>query len=205
MSSTFFPVSAASASGSNEPECEPSRSARSIPSAEAYSPSTGPVFQSTETFVLCGGFPCQDLSVSGKRKGLSGDRSSLLYDLIGLLSKTSGTLGAAGCPNCGASCGPRDMPLCRFECEPVIWARRTKDPASSLLPTPTASSYGSCRGGGMGRVGKWRPSLHSLKILHPEDWERMMGYPIGWTAGELSEIPSFRKSLRSSGGASWER
>lgn len=62
--------------------------------------------------------------------------------------------------------------------------RTMNAPASSLLPTPTASSYGSCRGGGMGRVGKWRHSLHSLKILHPHDWERMMGFPIGWTAVE---------------------
>jgi hypothetical protein len=33
-----------------------------------------------------------------------------------------------------------------------------------------------------GRVGKWRPSLHSHGIQHPEDWERMMGFPTGWTA-----------------------
>ena len=41
MSSTFSAGLAASASGSNEPECEPSRSARSIHSAGACSPSTG--------------------------------------------------------------------------------------------------------------------------------------------------------------------
>jgi hypothetical protein len=37
MSSTFFPVSAASASGSKEPECEPSRSVRSSRSPAAFS------------------------------------------------------------------------------------------------------------------------------------------------------------------------
>ena len=31
-----------------------------------------------------------------------------------------------------------------------------------LLPTPTATSYGTNRGGGAGRVGKVRPSLRSL-------------------------------------------
>jgi len=45
-----------------------------------------PVFEDVRTFpaaghvdVLCGGFPCQDLSVAGKRAGLGGPRSSLFF------------------------------------------------------------------------------------------------------------------------------
>jgi DNA (cytosine-5)-methyltransferase 1 len=30
--------------------------------------------------LLCGGFPCQDLSVAGQRKGLAGDRSGLFHE-----------------------------------------------------------------------------------------------------------------------------
>jgi DNA (cytosine-5)-methyltransferase 1 len=30
--------------------------------------------------ILCGGFPCQDLSVAGRQAGLSGDRSGLWYE-----------------------------------------------------------------------------------------------------------------------------
>lgn len=32
--------------------------------------------------VLCGGFPCQDVSVAGKRKGLAGERSSLWFEFL---------------------------------------------------------------------------------------------------------------------------
>jgi DNA (cytosine-5)-methyltransferase 1 len=32
--------------------------------------------------VICGGFPCQDLSVAGKRAGLAGERSGLFYDAM---------------------------------------------------------------------------------------------------------------------------
>jgi hypothetical protein len=181
MCSISSAASAASASDSSEREPAQSHSVKPTSIAGPSSPSAGPTFLSMETFAVCAGFPCQDLSVSGLRQGLAGSRSSLAYDLIGLLSKTSPIPGDDGCPSCGASCGPEGMPRCRFECEPQTWARTTNAPASTLLPTPTASSYGSCRGGGMGRVGKWRHSLHSLKILHPHDWERMMGFPIGWT------------------------
>lgn len=76
--------------------------------------------------------------------------------------KTSHTSGASGCPNCGAASLESDIPVCRFECEPLTWERRTKGRESISLPTPTARSYGSCRGGGSGRVGKWRMSLHSM-------------------------------------------
>jgi hypothetical protein len=55
-----------------------------------------------------------------------------------------------------------DTPACRFECAPVTWEPPISVPESSLLPTPTASSYGSCRGGGSGRVGKWRASLSAM-------------------------------------------
>jgi DNA (cytosine-5)-methyltransferase 1 len=30
--------------------------------------------------LICGGFPCQDLSITGKRKGLAGERSGLWYE-----------------------------------------------------------------------------------------------------------------------------
>lgn len=36
---------------------------------------------------LCGGSPCQDLSIAGKRKGLSGERSGLFYEYVKILKE----------------------------------------------------------------------------------------------------------------------
>lgn len=134
--------------------------------------------------------------------GESSGELSRVYGQIGSSSKTSATLGKNGCPKCGETCGYWDTLVCLFESEPLTWVRPMNVPASSLLPTPTASSYGSCRGGGAGRVGKWRKSLDGLGIGHPEDRERMMGYPIGWTEIEPSETQSSPKSRSSSRKAS---
>ena len=35
--------------------------------------------------VLCGGFPCQDLSIAGKRKGLDGERSGLWFEFARII------------------------------------------------------------------------------------------------------------------------
>lgn len=38
--------------------------------------------------VICGGFPCQDLSVAGRRKGLAGERSGLWFEFLRVLEET---------------------------------------------------------------------------------------------------------------------
>ncbi len=35
--------------------------------------------------LLCGGFPCQDVSIAGKRAGLAGERTGLFFDVIRIL------------------------------------------------------------------------------------------------------------------------
>jgi DNA (cytosine-5)-methyltransferase 1 len=37
--------------------------------------------------LICGGFPCQDLSVAGKRKGLSGERSGLWFEFARVIDE----------------------------------------------------------------------------------------------------------------------
>lgn len=37
--------------------------------------------------LICGGFPCQDLSVAGKRAGLAGDRSGLWFEFIRIIDE----------------------------------------------------------------------------------------------------------------------
>ena len=38
--------------------------------------------------IIVGGFPCQDLSVAGKRRGLAGERSGLFFEIVRLLDET---------------------------------------------------------------------------------------------------------------------
>lgn len=38
--------------------------------------------------IICGGFPCQDLSVAGKRRGLAGERSGLWHEFARIIDET---------------------------------------------------------------------------------------------------------------------
>jgi len=39
--------------------------------------------------LICGGFPCQDLSVAGKRSGLAGERSGLFFEFMRIVAELS--------------------------------------------------------------------------------------------------------------------
>ncbi len=98
-----------------------------------------------------------------------------------------------------------------------------------MLPTPTASSYGSNQGGAAGRVGKVRHNLQKTAALAgilpthtTRDWrsgaasevahrsgvtggpfialrEWMMGWPLGWSASEPLATDRFQQWLHSHG------
>jgi hypothetical protein len=80
-------------------------------------------------------------------------------------------------------------------------------------PTPSATSYGSNRGGAAGRTGPDRPSLATLNApLNPAWVIQLMGFPDHWLdVGQPGEVkrstrgkrlgvwPPFRKGKKSSG------
>jgi hypothetical protein len=74
-----------------------------------------------------------------------------------------------------------------------------------LLPTLTAQSYGTKRGGAAGRTGQIRLSLRTLAggALNPTWCEWFMGFPENWTSlareSQLSETQLFRSAPQSSG------
>jgi len=60
--------------------------------------------------LLCGGFPCQDLSVAGKRKGITGERSGLFWEIVRIAKAITPTWGLfENVPGLFSSGGGRDM------------------------------------------------------------------------------------------------
>lgn len=60
--------------------------------------------------VLCGGFPCQDLSVAGRRAGLTGARSGLFYEFARIIDETQPSwVVIENVPGLLSSGGGRDM------------------------------------------------------------------------------------------------
>lgn len=71
---------------------------------------------------------------------------------------------------------------------------------ADMLPTPTATLYGSNQGGAAGRTGPKRGSLETRTggvFIALREW--MMGWPIGWTALKPLATGKFRRWLRSHG------
>jgi len=63
--------------------------ARHWPHAERYTDVRSVTASSVAPVdILCGGFPCQDLSVAGKQAGLEGDRSGLFYEMARIVRET---------------------------------------------------------------------------------------------------------------------
>lgn len=64
--------------------------------------------------IVCGGFPCQGLSVAGKRKGLADDRSGLFWEMLRVIyeirpkivvwENVPGLLSTCSCSKCGRCC-----------------------------------------------------------------------------------------------------
>ena len=123
--------------------------------------------------------------------GLNSSESQTRSVQIGLSLKTYTTPGEDGCPSCGKTLTTSVMDRCHYDCQPLTWAHGIEGAEFSYWPTLTASSYGSCRGGGAGRTGRIRKSMSGLigGPHHPGHAEQMMGFPVGWTDLGVSETP----------------
>jgi hypothetical protein len=137
--------------------------------------------------IVCGSPPCQDASTANtKGRGVDGERTGLFFDAVRIVREVRPRwVLLENVP------GPRGSTLrkARGDIHSVedTWDR-TPNPAEfisllpsprpctglrsrgvnqteierKLLPTPTATEYGSNRGGAMGRTGEPRPSLRSI-------------------------------------------
>lgn len=163
--------------------------------------------------VICGGFPCQDISIAGKGGGLKGSRSGLWFEfdrLIGELGPSFVVVeNVSALSLFGGWMSFSDVfPIAGMMRSGNIYqhplsVHRTAAEGSSLLPTPTASDWkGSSRaryrGAPTSRVGRTsaalRTSIDDPTCLHPSFGEEIMGFPIGWTDLSASVTQS---SLRS--------
>lgn len=226
MSSTYSAASADSASGLSEPECEPLDSQRLIHSVALCSQSDGHTSTTMET---CEALPeyqltlfAQDspvrtlaLDIPGqKHKGsmaldqdYGGKRtaSSKKQSPSTSSAKTSPSFALADWTLC---CGrlmrsgmTRNGTVYRL---PPL-ALLTKETGVGLLPTPRASEWKGCGPKGSKSHAHWLSHFYLSAIvtdsgkLNPTFAERMMGFPDGWTGLSASEIPSSRKSPKSSG------
>jgi len=99
--------------------------------------------------------------------------------------------------------------------KPRAESAMTLPDAAKMWPTPSATPYGSNRGGGAGRVGPVRHSLQALArqgsgkgcptVLNPRFVEVLQGLPPGWTDCESSATASYRRWLRLHGETCGER
>lgn len=228
MSSTHSAASVAFPSDLSEPECELSPSVSVSREGRSSSPDVGLESPSTLTSesspastqtLSAVDFPARILAapdaglVLTEAEAACGENSSgssVNLDLPGLSWRTFTRDGESGCPSCGKPYTSSGTPACLYKCAPLTSACRIGALASSLLPTPTASTYSSNVGGAEGRVGKIRYSLDALArrgelpghpqgSLSPEWTEQAMGYEIGWTEIADSETRSCPTAPSSSG------
>lgn len=96
-------------------QCEIDKAARSVlrrhfPDATLYDDVTTFGGDGEPVDLICGGFPCQDLSVAGRRAGLAGERSGLFYEFMRIASELAPRwLLIENVPGLLSSNGGRDM------------------------------------------------------------------------------------------------
>ena len=214
MSSTFSAESEDFPSGSNEQECGPSRSARSILSASKFSQSIGPVshvIPISEISAQCSPTSsAADFPASHSAQRLEDGGSQPISG-----PKRSGSSSRPGQPTSSQRTSKKRQSPTRLETSVELATARTtavyraltqgrtiKETVGGLLHTPTRTANFVAPS-----MQKWPSCRRFVQAfggheITPEQFEFLMGLPIGWTELAPSETRSSRKSRKSSDGQS---
>ena len=218
MSSTYSQELADSVSGSNEQECGQSRSAKSTRSAGACSPSIGQTCLATETSDQFNHYPQPVLSAvdslaSRSARRLEDDESLMIFG-----RKCSGSSDLQGQPTSSLRTSKKRQSPTRLRPSQGLVTQRTTAVYLGLIAGQTISEI---VGGPLHTptrkanfvapsMQKW-PSCRRFvaafggQRITPEQFEFLMGFPIGWTRLPPLEMPSSRKSPKQSGARSSRR
>lgn len=206
MSSTSSQELAVSASDLNEQECEPSRSVRSTRSADVSSQSTGQMFHDTRTsenLETCEGSlssvaasPAShsaQLLEDGESHKTYGLRCSELFVSQSLDTSSEKTFKNRRSPTRLETSADLVMQRTTAVYQGLTAGRTIKEIVGGLLHTPTRKAnfvapsmqkWPSCR--------RYVAAFGGQRIT-PEQFEFLMGFPIGWTRLPQSETPSSPK------------
>jgi hypothetical protein len=158
--------------------------------------------------IICGGFPCQDISTAGRGVGLDGARSGLWYTYLRIvrqirpdsLSWRTSQLCLEGGLESYSEDWPRSGTMRNGTCYPLpLSAQIMRESACSSLPTPTAtdskrwpvSQYYAHKPMTVGSADSL-PQFVARSCgadrcrLNPAYVEALMGFPEGWTDDRLS-------------------
>lgn len=163
--------------------------------------------------IITGGFPCQDISVAGRRVGLGGERSRLFLHVARLAEEVRPAfIFLENVP----AIRSRGLSVVIFELARLGFDLRWTIVSAAEVGAPHLRKRWFCLAahpdrikdwvqprGGRGRIGKRRYALpqlalrgelpnHPKGLLNPAWTEQAMGYPIEWTAIEDWAMPWFR-------------
>jgi hypothetical protein len=197
MSSTSSAASVDSVSGLSELACAPSHSARSIPTAEPSSRSTGPTCPATTTsepllaspaMSSAADFPAKISQWLAKALGspevvLAYGRNTrgsfAIFDLATSLWKTFQRSLVEDLERYSETWPRSGMTQNGIAYQLPTLAPLTGETESGSLPTPSAMSYGTNQGGAAGRVGQIRPSLETMARRNLWPTPRAEGHDAG--------------------------
>ncbi len=176
----------------NSPRFENAKREQSMRIASGFSKSKNSVD------LICGGFPCQPVSVAGSRAGENDSR--WLWDSFCEVLRIIRPRYWADCFEEYCETFPRSGMMRNgilYQQPPLV--RRISETESSLLPTATSRDWKSGQASPATHERNSRPLSEQIGgLLNPQFAEAIMGFPIGWTNLDALEIQLSPKSQNGS-------